>query len=294
MTVSRGLLYMVASAIGFSAMSVLVKIASTRLPLGEIVLGRAVVTLVISYAMIRRAGVSPWGTQHGKLVFRGALGFVALAAYYGAIALLPIADATTIQQLVPLLTALLAWWLLGESIGWPTFFALACGIVGVVLIVDPGSGGTDVTGVLVAVGAAVCSSIAYVTVRTLAKSEHPLVIVFYFPLIAAPLALPWAIADWSTPSPTELLLLVAIGLSTQVGQVFLTMALVVEKVGRATSIGYLQIVFAIAWQLVIFGQAPAIATLAGAALIIGGTLVVSRFGTAAPPVPAATPPAPPA
>jgi drug/metabolite transporter (DMT)-like permease len=287
-TVPRGLVYMALSALGFSVMSMLVKVASARLPTGEIVLARGVVTLVISYAMVRRAGLSPWGTHRGKLVLRGLLGFGGLTGYYAAIALLPIADATTIQQIVPLFTAVLAWWLLDEEIGWRTFVALGCGITGVLVIVHPSGSGLDPVGVLVAVGAAICSSIAYVTVRTLSRSEHALVIVFYFPLVATPLAIPWAVADWVTPSPIDILLLIAIGLMTQVGQVFLTMGLAVERVGRATSVGYLQVVFAIIWQMTIFHDAPELATLLGAALIIGGTVVVARAPKAA------TPPASPA
>jgi drug/metabolite transporter (DMT)-like permease len=115
-------------------------------------------------------------------------------------------------------------------------------------------------------------------VRQLARTEHALVIVLYFPLVATPLAIPWAAAAWVTPTPVEILLLVAVGLTTQVGQVFLTLGLAAERVGRAASVGYLQIVFAIGWQLAIFGDAPAATTLAGAALIIAGTLAVARFG----------------
>ncbi len=295
---SRGLVYMAASALGFSAMSVLVKLASPRIPTGEIVLARAIVTLVISWVMLQRAGLIPWGTNRRGLIFRGFLGFGGLAGYYAALALLPLADATTIQQIVPLLTAFLAWRVLGERVGWATAFALACGIAGVLVIVHPSGAGTDPRGVAIALGAAVCSAIAYVTVRQLSKREHPLVIVFYFPLVATPLAIPWALADWVTPSPLDVVLLLAIGITTQVGQVFLTMGLAIERVGRATVVGYLQIVFAILWQLAIFGDFPTLATLGGAALIIGGTLVVSRFGgdarPLATPTPASTPPVPPA
>ena len=286
--IPRGLVYMALSALGFSGMTMLVKVASTRLPTGEIVLARAVVTLVVSYLMVVRTGLSPWGSHRGKLVLRGFLGFAGLAGYYLAIERLPIADATTLQQIVPVVTALLAWWLIGEKIGWSTLFALACGIAGVLVIVHPSGSGLDPTGVAIALAAAVCSSVAYVTVRTLSRTEHPLVIVFYFPLIATPLAIPWAAADWVTPSLVDVLLLVAIGLTTQVGQVFLTMGLAVERAGRASAVGYLQIVFAIGWQLAIFGQSPTITTIVGAALIIGGTLVVARA------TPAPTPPAPPA
>ena len=280
---SRGLLYMTASALGFSAMSVLVKIASPRLPTGEIVLARAVVTLVISYVMVVRAGLHPFGTDKAKLALRGVLGFAGLAGYYAALALLPIADATTLQQIVPLVTAFLGWWLLGERVGWSTAFALACAIGGVLVIVHPSGAGVNPWGVAFAIGGALCSSFAYVTVRTLSRTEHPLVIVFFFPLVATPLAIPWALADWVTPSPIDLLLLVAIGLTTQVGQVFLTMGLAAERVSRASVVNYLQIVFAIGWQVIIFHDTPTIETLVGAALIIGGTLVVTAQRASTPP-----------
>ena len=293
MTLSRGLVYMAAAALGFSMMSVLVKLVSPRIPTGEIVLARAVFTLFASYVLVRRAGLSPFGTQPGKLVLRGLFGSVALAGYYISLALLPLADATTIHQTVPLITALLAWWLLRERVGWSTAAALACGITGVLVIVHPSGAGLDPFGVAIAVGAAIAAAAAYVTVRQLARTEHPLVIVFYFPVVATPLAIPWAAAEWVTPSPIDLLLLLGIGVTTQIAQVFLTLGLAAERAGRATAVGYLQIVFAIGWQLAIFGDVPTLATVVGAALIIGGTIVVSRFGTAAPPVPAPTSPAPP-
>jgi drug/metabolite transporter (DMT)-like permease len=273
--VPRGLVYMAASALGFSAMTVLVKLASPRLPIGEIVLARAGVTLVVSSVMVVRAGLPQLGTAGGKLALRGVLGFFALAGYYAAVAMLPIADANTLQQTIPLVTAFLGWWLLKERIGWSTAFALACAVGGVLVIVHPSGAGVNPLGVAFALGGALCSSFAYVTVRTLAKTEHPLVIVFFFPLVATPLAIPWAASDWVTPQPIDILLLVAIGLTTQVGQVFLTMGLAAERVSRATVVNYLQIVFAIGWQVLIFHDAPTVGTLAGAALIIGGTLVVT-------------------
>lgn len=274
---SRAAAYMVASAFGFSAMSMLVKVANARLPTGEIVLARAVVTLVASYVMVRRAGLSLWGTHRRGLVFRGALGFCGLSLYYLSLSYLPLADATTIQNTTPILVAILAWVVLGESIGWSTALALVCGIAGVALIVHPSGTGLDPVGVAIAVGAAVTSAIAYVTVRQLAKTEHPLVIVWYFPLIATPLIIPWAVATWVTPTPIEWLLLLLIGLATQVGQVFITMALALEPAGRVTAVGYVQVAFAMAWQWLIFGSAPTVWTLAGAGLIVGGTTAIALF-----------------
>ncbi|MCE9573100.1 MAG: DMT family transporter [Deltaproteobacteria bacterium] len=275
--IRRGVLYMVVSALGFSVMSMLVKVVSPRLPTGEIVLVRAIITLALSYAMVRRADLAPWGTQRARLLLRGLLGFGGLAGYYLALAHLPIADATVMQNTIPLLTAVLAWWLLGERVGWSVAIALAFGLAGVTLVVRPHAGGIalDPVGVAAALGGAVCSAIAYVTVRKLARTEHPLVIVFYFPLVATPLALPWALAAWVWPSWSDAGLLLAIGAATQVGQVFLTMGLSLERAASATSINYLQVAFAMGWQLLVFGDAPALTTIAGAALILIGTIVTA-------------------
>jgi drug/metabolite transporter (DMT)-like permease len=265
--ISRGVLYMATSAFGFSAMGVLVQLASKRLPLGEIVFARAVITLGISLAMVRRAGL---------------LGFGGLSGYYIALDRLPLADATVLQNSTPLLTGVLAWWLLAEPIGWSTAIAIACGIAGVALIVRPSGGGLAPVGVIAALGGVLCSSVAYVTVRRLSRTVPPLVIVLYFPLIATPLALPWMLASFVVPGPVDLLLLVALGAATQVGQVFLTMALAIESAGRATSLNYLQVPFAMLWQLAVFDKFPTAWTLAGACLILGGTLLVARVRGAPP------------
>lgn len=266
---------MVASALGFSIMSMLVKVASARLPTGEIVLVRGAVTLVASYAMLRRASLSPWGRNRRGLALRGLLGFGGLSLYYLSLAYLPLADATTIHHTTPLLTSMLAWWVLREAVGWSTAFAIACGIGGVMLVVHPSGTGLDPISVAIGLGAACCSAMAYVTVRQLARTEHPLVIVWYFPLVATPLAVPWAVTTWVTPAPIEWLLLLAIGLTTQIGQVFLTMALAIERAGRVTSIGYIQVAFAMSWQWIVFATPPTIWTIAGATLIVLGTTVIS-------------------
>jgi drug/metabolite transporter (DMT)-like permease len=273
---SRGVLYLAASALCFSMMGLLVQVAAARLPTGEIVFARVLITLVLSYAMLRREGIYPWGNEVMPLALRGLLGFGGMTGYYLALTHLPLADATTIQNATPLIIAGLAWWLLGERIGWSTVVAIACGMTGVLLIVHPSGAGLDMVGVTAGLVAVTCSSFAYVTVRKLAQTEHPLVIVFYFPLVAAPLALPWVIVSFVVPQPLDCLLLLVIGVITQCGQVCVTRGLALERAGRAASIGFLQVPFAMLWQLLVFGVFPTPWTLAGACLILGGTLVVAQ------------------
>jgi drug/metabolite transporter (DMT)-like permease len=198
---------------------------------------------------------------------------------------LPLADAIVLQNATPLLTAVVAWWLLDEAIGWPTAAAIACGIAGVLIIARPSSAAFDGLGVAAALAGVVASSFAYVTVRKLSRTVHPLVIVLYFPLVAAPLTLPWMLASFVVPGPLDAVLLLALGAATQCGQVYLTRGLAIERAGRAMTINYLQVAFAMLWQLLLFGDWPTPWTLAGAGLILGGTVLVAQVTARARPSP---------
>ncbi len=270
-----GVLYMAASALFFSLMSVLVKVAGARLPAAEIVVARVCMTLLLSYVMVRRAGLSPWGTRRAALALRGLLGFSALSCYYWTLTRLPLAEATTIHHMAPLFTAWGAWFVLGERAGWPALVAIALGLAGVVMVAQPGGAGLDETAVIVAVIGAACSGAAYVTVRQLSRDEDPLVIVFYFPLVALPLAIPWMIPVAVWPTAREWLVLVGVGTCTQAAQVCMTRGLSLERAGRASAVGYLQVALAVGWGAIAFGEIPPATALAGAGLIVGGTLVVA-------------------
>jgi drug/metabolite transporter (DMT)-like permease len=266
---------MAASALFFSGMSVLVKVAGERLPAQEIVVARVAVTLVLSYWMVKRAGLSLWGRRRGALVLRGLLGFAALSCYYWTLTRMPLAEATTIHHVAPLFTAIGAWFVLGERAGLAALCAIGLGLAGVVLVARPGGGELDPIAVLVAVAGALCSGGAYVTVRQLARDEDPLVIVFYFPLVALPLSIPWTIPVAIWPNPLEWLVLAGVGVCTQAAQVCLTRGLALQPAGRASAIGYLQVAFAVGWGVVFFGEVPSLTTIGGAVMIVGGTLLVA-------------------
>ena len=281
MTASTGALYMLASAFSFSIMSLLVKVAGQRLPSQEIVLARAIVTLFLSYGLLRRAGIPVWGKNQKMLILRGVLGFLGLACFYYSVTHLPLAEATVIQHLHPLFTAILAFLILHEKVGRMVSVSSITSLVGVVMIAQPdflfGAAAIDLNAfdLAVAVGAAVFAAAAYVVVRHLSKTEHALVIVFYFPLVAVPASLPTVLSTAIIPQGWEWLTLLGIGIATQYGQVFLTKGLQLEPAGKAMAIAYMQILFATAWGILFFAEIPSGWTIAGGLLIIGGTLIVA-------------------
>lgn len=288
-----GLWYMAVGAFWFSVMSLLVKVAGTGLPSQQIVLARAVVTLVLSWAMVRRAGVPLWGRAKGRLALRGLVGAAALSCFYFSLVHLPIAEATVIQYMNPVFTALLAGALLGERMGRREAACVAASLCGVVLVTHPavlfgGEARLEPAYVGIALAGAVCSAAAYTTIRTL-RDEHPLTVVFYLPLLTVPITIPLlagAGARW--PTPLEWLVLLGVGAATQVAQVYMTRGLQMERAGRATAVGYLQIVFAAVWGALFFGEIPDGWSVAGAVLIVGGTLALMS-GARAEPAAAAVP-----
>jgi drug/metabolite transporter (DMT)-like permease len=277
-----GLHYMVATAFCFSVMSLIVKLLGKRLPTGEIVFVRCAVTLVLSYFMVRAAGLPVWGNRKLFLVLRGLAGFCALFCFFNAVTRLPLADVTVIHFTNPVFTAILAAAFLGEPMGKRELIGLPLCVIGVGLVAQPaflfgeGARNLDMAAVSVALCAAVCSSIAYTTVRGLRGTDDPLVVVFYFPLVATPAAVPFMIGNAVWPTAVEWLLLIAVGVITQFGQVFLTRGLHLERAGRATSMSYVQVIFAAAWGFVFFREVPNSLSMAGAALILLGMLLASR------------------
>ena len=269
-------------AFWFSLMSLLVKVAGQCLPSQQIVLVRAVITLVLSYLLVRRTGVSIWGKDRRLLLVRGTLGFVGLSFLYYSLVHLPLAEATIIQYTNPIFTAVLAALLLREHMGvWEAGCVLAS-LFGVVLVARPAFlfGETaDLNMVAVALGltGAFCSAGAYVTIRKL-TSEHPLVIVFYLPLVTFTGTVPIAAASLVWPRPLEWLVLLAVGITTQIAQVYMTRGLHLERAGRATAVGYLQVVFATLWGALFFAEYPDRWSFAGGALILGSTVLLAQRG----------------
>ena len=269
-------------ALAFSLMTVCVKHLGGKLPVAEIVLVRSLISIAITLAMLRRVRVSPWGEQRGRLILRGVLGTTALLCFFEALARLPLAAATLLQYTYPTLTALSAWLLLGEPIRRRIGIAVLLGWLGVMLVVQPDwitSTSSDVMpdlpamAVVLGLGGALLTALAYVSVRQLSAREHPLVIVLYFPLVSVPTTLPmlWGQGIW--PTSEQWIWLVGVGLFTQLGQIWLTQGLTALPAARATSINYVQVVFASLWGVLFFAEPVTGAVVLGAACVLGATLI---------------------
>ena len=271
--------YVLISAFGFAFMAALVKEAGELgIPLLQIIFVRAVISVALSLVDIRRAGVHPLGTERGLLFARGLFGFIALTGVFYALIHLSMAQATLLQYLHPVFTALLAFLFLAER---PTAATLSCivlSLIGLVCILSPYASATDpqrlpIWPIVAGLGGALGSGIAYTLVRKLTITEHPSVIVLYFPMVCLPGTLLLGVSAFVWPTVTGWWVLLGVGFFTQLGQLALTRAMQFDSASRVTSLSYVQIVFAAALGWLAFGEIPSDATLLGGGLILIGAMV---------------------
>jgi drug/metabolite transporter (DMT)-like permease len=271
---------MAASAFFFSLMAALVKVAG-ELPLFEIIFARSVVVAVLSGGVLVGRGFDLQSAEKRLLLLRGVLGFASLSCFYYAIVRLPLADALVIQFTNPVFTALVAALLLDEHIGLIETLLVLASLGGVVIVARPallfgGEGALDPVAVGVGLLGAILSASAYVTVRRL-REEPPMLIVFYFAAVSALLAAPLVLRDPVVPAGWMWLALAALGLTTHLGQVFVTWGFRLERAGRAAAVGYLQIVFGAGWGWLLFRETPDPWTWVGAVVIVASTLALLRL-----------------
>ncbi|MEM7588466.1 MAG: DMT family transporter, partial [Acidobacteriota bacterium] len=279
----NGVRYLVLAALSFSLMTLFARVAGESVPSLEIVFVRSLLTLTITFTLLRRAGVSDWWGQNRRLLFlRGTVGFAALSCVYYAVTHMPLAEATVIQFSSPIFTALLAWAYLGETATIRLWIAIGLGGVGLLMITRPpalfGDAASRLPPAVVAVAAAgaFLTAWAHVLVRRLANAEHELVIILYFPLVAVPGSLVAGAPEFVWPSAWAWLMLLGVGLAAQAGQITLTRGMKDVPAGPASVIMYLQVLFATLWGIIFLGEQPDPWTIGGSLLVLGGSLVAAR------------------
>lgn len=275
MKFSRGALYMIMAAFSFSVMAAFVKLGGSRLPSQEIVLFRSIVVWVITAILIKRRRLPLWGRNKKLLFLRGFTGFWGLSAFYYTLTQIPISDSTTIQYTSPLFTALLAAFILKErstAVQWG-FFLLA--FAGIIFIVRPGYS-IYTFPALLGLGGAFFSGLAYNLVRKLRQTDHPLNIILYLPTVSIALSIPMVIHNFTMPVGMEWPVLLAIGITTQIAQIFLTKSLHFETAAKATNVSYVSIIFATMFGLIFWGEIPDWRTAIGAVLVVIAVVEIAR------------------
>ena len=119
---------------------------------------------------------------------------------------------------------------------------------------------------------------AYNFIRMLKDRAHHQLIIFYFPLVTIPLTLPLLFSNWQAISLWDLGGLILIGISTQLAQINMTKAYMLEKASKITHYNYLTTVYAALTGILFFGEMLNLATIMGILLIIFGVVMSAYFG----------------
>jgi drug/metabolite transporter (DMT)-like permease len=196
---------------------------------------------------------------------------------FGAVILLPLAEATTFGFTSAIWAVILSMLLLHEKVGRYRWSAVILGFVGVIVIARPGSGHFPLYGAAVALGGAFMVALISIQVADLGRTERSQTIVFWFATMSAPvlaLALPFVF----TPHDLEgWLLLLTIGAFGTLGQMGLTAALRFGAVASVIVMDYSMLFWATLYGWLFWDHLPPAATWIGAPLIIGaGALIAWR------------------
>lgn len=259
----------------FALMNVAVKQVS-HIPAVEVILFRSGVSFVMSWAMLKRQKVSVWGTHHGLLVMRGVAGALALILFFITLQNIPLATAVTIQYLSPIFTTILGIFIVKEKVKpwqWVFFLISFSGI----LVVEGVDTRVSALYLLLGIGSALFAGLAYNMIRRLNTREHPLVIVFYFPLVALPITGLYSIFNWVQPTGWDWAILIFIGVLTQLAQYYMTMAYQTEEVSKVANLTYIGIIYALFFGFVFFGESYDIWAYVGMGLVLVGVILNIRY-----------------
>jgi len=285
MDVFRGITLKLLSALLFAVMQALVRLLGDVVPIGQLVFFRSVFAIlpVIAIYAMRGELLSAVRTNRpfGHLG-RGVLSVGGMFSNFSALVRLPLADATAISFASPLITVALSALILKERVRIYRWSAVVIGFAGVIVMLVPHFepdhyttiGAATAVGSLFALTAAVCNAGTVIQTRRLTQSETTSSIVLYFSLacaIAGAATLPFA---WHTPSATELLALVSLGVLGGLAHIFLTESYRHAAASVVAPFDYTMMLWALLLGYWMFGELPAPLVYVGAAIVAAAGLFV--------------------
>ncbi|CAH7068550.1 Pseudopaline exporter CntI [Vibrio crassostreae] len=272
---NNGVALTIFSAFIFSVMNALIKAASLTIPSSEIVFFRSAIGTVLILGLMWKASIRFSTTGIPMLLLRGLFGAFYLLAFVYAITHMPLADAVILAYLSPFFVILLSNLILGEKVPKKVAFLFPLALVGVTLIVNPFSFDTFNLYALSGVASAFFAAAASITIRHLSKRHHIYEIVFYF-LFTSMLVSGYLMRDeFVVPQGIAWIYLIAIGLVSLIGQIFLTKAFSHENAAVVAVTRYIGLVFNILWGVIFWYEIPSWMSTCGVIIIITTSISLS-------------------
>lgn len=269
---------MIAGAVAcFSCLDAIIKTLAPRHPVPLIVWARwGMQALAMVIWLAPTMGRAMLRTRQLKMqILRGSLLVGSSLFFITSLSHLPLADATALNYTTPTLVVVLAAYFLRERMTAPRIAFVVLGLLGMLLIVQPGAEFFHGASLL-ALGSACCYAVFTIVTRMLA-GEDPRVTLFYPALVGTLLMTfvwPW-FGSRIDMSWLDAGLLLICGLLGTVGHFLFILAFQRAPASGLTPFTYLQLVFATILGWLVFGDFPDRLTLLGMAIIGGSGLMLT-------------------
>lgn len=255
----------------FSIMNVSIKMIPSIPPI-EIIFFRSLISLVISVTVLWWQKVPFFGNNKPFLVLRGVVGAISLYLFFSLLQQIPLATASTLNYLTPIISILLGAYFLREQVAKVQWLFFIISFIGVLIVQ-----GFDIRVTYVHLGMGLAASFfmasAYNIVRKLKTTEHPLVIIFYFPLVTLPFASAGTYIQWVSPIGMDWIYLILVGILTQIAQYFMTKSYQIAEINQVTILNYLGLIYSLVFGYYIFDETFNAITYFGMGLVLLGVLL---------------------
>jgi len=285
----KGVLYLLLATFTFSLVNLGVKLLSgpthyfptvQEFPVYELVFFRSIISLSICVTIVKMRKIPFFGNNKKWLIVRGFCGATGLFLFFMTIQELPMAIATIVQYLSPVFTIIIAIFLLNEKVKWIQWIFFAVSLSGIFVIgLDSDETGTITIGwLLLGIVSSLFSGMAYNAIMKCRDTDEPITVVMYFPLIAAPITLVACfIYGFVMPIGIEWIILLLIGILTQIAQVCMTRAFNADSASTVAPLKYIGSIYAVLIGFFIFDETVGFFAGVGMTLIILGVVLNTWF-----------------
>lgn len=273
---------MLCGSLAFAVMGALAHALGASCDWQVIAIARAALPLVLAIGLAQVAGARLVIWRPGTLWVRSIAGSLSMVCMFFALTRLPVSDVFTLNNMFPIWVALLSWPVLNEPPSGQVWLSVASGVLGVVLIQQPHIAEGNFA-VVAALASSFLTAVAMLGLHRL-QAIDPSAIVAHFSAVALLFCTASYFAfDHSAEAPDllaggRLLLLLGIGLSATVGQLFLTRAFAAGPPAKVSVVGLTQVVFSMLLDRLLFGHRFQALALLGMGLVLAPTawLMIGR------------------
>lgn len=272
-----GILWMLLTFILFASLNATAKTLTLSYPVAQVVWARfAFHVLVVAVVLGPRIPHVMVSGRLGLQVGRSLLMIVTSALFFTGLSFIPLAEASAIMFLTPILVTVLSVPLLGERVGPWRWAGVGAGLAGAIVIIRPGMGAMHLAALL-PVCAAFGHAFYQISTRVLSRTDRPLTTLFYTPLVGFVVTTAVVPFLWVQPDLEGWLLMGLLGVFGGLGHFTLIKALTAAPVAIVAPFGYTNLIWATAYGYILFGDLPDGWTVLGAGVIVlSGLLIFYR------------------